>query len=205
MGKKRDVAGEVFSRLTALDNGAVKVLCECSCGVVKLVNRNHLLAGNIKSCGCLRDEKLSSLSKSHGLSDSRLFSIYHNMKSRCRNQNVSCYPLYGGRGITICNEWETFEGFIETLPAGYSDGLELDRIDPDGDYTIDNTRWVSRSVQCFNKITINKGVTFCERDNLWRAKINCDGKSYQKYFKCKQDAVEWRKAKELELFGFNIK
>lgn len=205
MGVKQDVTDRVFARLTALDNGAPKVSCVCSCGKIKAVNRNHLLSGNIQSCGCLRDEKLSKLSKSHGMSDSRLFSIYHNMKSRCNNPNVDCYQLYGGKGVSICEEWTTFEGFLKTLPAGYSDELELDRIDPDGDYTINNTRWANRSIQCYNKTTEFKGVTYCERDDLWRAKICCNGKSYQKYFKCKKDAELWRKTKELELFGFNVK
>lgn len=134
------------------------------------------------------------------MSNSRLYSIWSNMKSRCYNPNVDCFKHYGGKGVTVCEDWLTFEGFINNLPDGYGENLELDRIDGSLGYSKSNCRWATRSVQCFNKQTNYNGVTFCERDGLWRAKITKDGKSYQKYFKSKEDATIWRQAKESELF-----
>lgn len=201
MGARINAVGLVRGRLTCLHEEGNKVFCECECGNKKLVNRNHFLTGNTLSCGCLRDEKLKSASESHKMSKTRLYSIWTNMKSRCYNPNVECYKHYGGKGITICEEWMTFEGFVANLPEGYSDLLEIDRIDVNGNYTKSNCRWADRSTQCFNRNTKNRGVTYCSRDNLWRAKVVRYGKTYQKYFKEKEDAVSWREDRVKELYG----
>lgn len=145
------------------------------------------------------------MSTTHGLSNSRLYSIWQNMKTRCTNPNVDCYQHYGGKGVSICTEWLTFEGFLESLPEGYADNLELDRKDSSGNYGPSNCRWVDRSVQCFNRDTDFGGVTYCERDELWRGKITKDGKSYQKYFKLESEATAWREQKEIELYGDYLK
>lgn len=66
------------------------------------------------------------------------------MKQRCGNPNVASYHRYGGRGITYCPEWETFEPFHEwAIGAGYADDLELDRVDNDGNYTPENCQFIS--------------------------------------------------------------
>ena len=173
-------------------------LCQCSCGNQKRVLKHHFLSGGIRSCGCLRKEKLIKMSTTHGKSKSRLNSIWSNMKSRCSNPNVDCYHHYGGRGIKVCGEWLTFEGFINNLPEGYQEDLELDRRDVDGDYHPDNCRWVTRSVNCSNKRDkpdgTPNGVSYNTRDDLWKASITFNGKRKNKYFKDKQDAVNQRLA-----------
>jgi hypothetical protein len=201
MPKKIDAIGRVCGKLTALDNGSPKVLCICECGITKQVNRTHFLYGTIKSCGCL----LKEINKSRAYTEdiSRLSSIYQNMKSRCNNPNVDCYKHYGGRGINIASEWDTFEKFMDSIPDGYSPSLELDRIDVNKDYCKQNCRWTTRSVNCYNRRTEQGGVTFCTRDSLWRAKITKDGESYQKYFKQEADALAWRLEMELRLFNEN--
>ena len=89
----------------------------------------------------------------HRLKNTRLFSIWSNIKSRCLNKNSTNYHRYGGRSIKICNEWiHDFKSFYEwSINHGYSDNLTIDRIDNNGNYTPDNCRWVDSKVQSTNK------------------------------------------------------
>lgn len=84
-------------------------------------------------------------------------SFYHswqNMKARCNNPNHPRYYRYGGRGITVCKEWITIEGFSDwALVSGWQDGLSIDRIDNDGDYCPENCRWISISANSRKKST----------------------------------------------------
>ena len=200
MSAKKNAIGFISGRLLGLDNNSPKVLCLCSCGNTKLVNRKHLLSGKVKSCGCILKEINSSKAYSE---DMTRLSIYQNMKSRCYNENVECYKHYGARGIKIEPEWDTFTKFLDNLPEGYSSDLELDRIDVDGNYCKANCRWTTRSVNCYNRRSDFGGVTYCKRDDLWRAKITKDLQSYQKYFKLKAEAEAWRLRMEIELFSEN--
>ena len=98
----------------------------------------------------------------HGYYGTRLYRIYHNMKSRCLNENTPCYSRYGAIGTSICEEWlKSFLIFREwALLNGYSDELTLDRIDPSGNYCPTNCRWITWSEQAKNKrrsISVNVG------------------------------------------------
>lgn len=87
----------------------------------------------------------------HGQYKSRLYSIWRHMKSRCDNPNEKFYNRYGDRGISVCEEWNSFLPFYEwSMSNGYSDELEIDRVDNDGGYSPDNCRWTTRKVQCNN-------------------------------------------------------
>jgi hypothetical protein len=72
------------------------------------------------------------------------------MLSRCRNSNTPCWNNYGGRGIKVCRDWESFENFYRDMIGSWSKGLTLDRIDNDGNYTLENCRWTTRSGQINN-------------------------------------------------------
>ena len=140
------------------------------------------------------------------------------MKKRCCNKNTRQYHDYGGRGVTYDPKWETFEGFWEDMNVGYPDLLSLDRINPDGNYCIENCRWVTRDIQARNKRTYSNNETGFANIFLYTnkgvpgicCKITKDGESFKKRLSLVKysfdEAVEilivWRNSKRKEL-GFS--
>ena len=117
--------------------------CFCDCGNEKIVSGVCLRSGHTKSCGCKRQNYYQSgKQKTHGLSNTKLYRVWASMKFRCCDKNNKDY---GGRGITICAEWMNFETFYAwSMENGYKEGLEIDRIDVNGNYEPDNCRWITR-------------------------------------------------------------
>jgi hypothetical protein len=88
----------------------------------------------------------------HGQSRTRLHSVWTNMRERCSNPNSEKYPRYGGRGITVCDEWNNFRAFAAWAHAnGYAEGLAIDRINNDRGYSPDNCRWVTDLENLMNR------------------------------------------------------
>lgn len=81
------------------------------------------------------------------------YKVWNNFKSRCFNKNTLNYHRYGGRGITVCNKWLTFEGFLEDMGKRPSSLYSLDRINNDSNYCKENCRWVLKSEQVRNRST----------------------------------------------------
>lgn len=159
MAAQLDIAGMRFGRLVAVKRNGydiqpsrnhIKWDCVCDCGAIVNVRLNNLRGGNIKSCGCLKKE--SSPNKTHGMRKSPEYETWAHIKSRCLNPNSLDYPLYGGRGILICQEWvDSFEAFyadMGTRPGGKS---SIDRIDVNGNYEKINCRWANNYTQSRNK------------------------------------------------------
>lgn len=158
----KDLTGNVFDRLTVLNrvedhyypNGRhdVQYRCLCECGKEVNVLGIHLRSGHTKSCGCFRKETTGNNKRTHGMTNTRLHGIWKNMKNRCTNKNSDDYYLYGGRGISICDEWlNNFENFKDwSISNGYSDNLTIDRQDVNGNYEPSNCRWISQKSQCNN-------------------------------------------------------
>lgn len=152
-------AGQRFGRLTVLsldysrEHGHLKVPVVCDCGTKKTVGVAELSGGVTKSCGCLVIEQVTSLSYKHGGEGSVLYAVWHGMKVRCSNKNRENYKIYGGRGISVCKEWiDSFSSFREWAEAhGYEKGLQIDRIDVNGNYEPANCRWVTPKVNGNNR------------------------------------------------------
>ena len=158
-----DLTGQYFGRLKVLcyyntaddKDRKAKWLCECACGRFKVISGKSLRDGDTKSCGCIKEEQ------KHPLCNTRLHSIWKNMKTRCYLPSKPCFKRYGARGIVVCNDWKnSFSSFAEwAIGSGYRDSLTLDRIDNNGDYTPKNCRWVTRQRQS-NNMASNHLVTF---------------------------------------------
>ena len=128
--------------------------CRCECGNEISVCQDHLVSGDTKSCGCL---KHISPNRTHGdsVSDAeyhRLFNIWRHILKRCECETSEAYYNYGGRGITVCEEWHDYMTFKAwALANGYSHDLSIDRINVNGNYEPGNCRWADRIVQANNK------------------------------------------------------
>lgn len=193
--KVKDLTGQRFGQLTVIGIDSARQakqtywLCECDCGTIKSVRADGLKSGSVKSCGCLkRKQDRINLTKNHKhkMSGTRIYSIWQGMKGRCLNKNNPRWARYGGRGITVCDEWATdFQSFYQwAMNNGYSDGLTLDRIDNNGNYCPENCRWATQQEQARNRRT-NIDITIGNSTRTlteWCEIFNLDyGKMYARY------------------------
>lgn len=184
-----ELTGQKFDRLLVVrrvgtsKDGQKTYLCQCDCGRKKIVKSGNLRSGKTKSCGCYNSDRIKEQNKlnfKHGGSGSRLYGIWIDMRARCSYKKSINWHLYGGRGIIVCDAWQNdFSVFRDwAFNNGYKDGLQLDRIDNDGNYEPDNCKWSSRSEQGNNRRTCNyitiNGVTktiseWCDESGVKRS------------------------------------
>ena len=159
--RTKSIVGKKINKLTVLDEYLVHrnnrnytyCTCKCECGNVVTIIKTNVSRGVTKSCGCLVKEKTQLINKTHGMTKTRLYTIWKSMKARCNNPKCKEYKWYGARGIKVCTEWESnFIAFYEwTKENGYNETLSLDRIDVNGNYEPSNCRWVTMKVQERNR------------------------------------------------------
>lgn len=168
MGKVKDISGMVFNEWTVIKetgrnrSGGAMFLCRCSCGKEKIVDGRSIRSGASKNCGHNRLEKALKMAvkavTKHGGKRERLYGVWSGMRDRCNNENSRFYHRYGGRGIKVCDEWDSSyenfrnwamnNGYDPTLPKG---SCTIERVDNDREYSPDNCVWTSSKKQCNNR------------------------------------------------------
>lgn len=173
MSKTDNMIGRRFGRLTVLERtedylspGGTKMrrfLCCCDCGGTIIATGCNIRNGNTLSCGCLRREISAKHAKQYFHTNTssfaddprhrRLYLIWYDMVRRCNNACRQNFKDYGGRGISVCEEWlGDYDSFAKwAIHNGYAEELTLDRIDCNGDYRPDNCRWATLNLQANNK------------------------------------------------------
>lgn len=191
MGRFLDLTGQRFHYLTVIrrcDKPSKRIhwVCECDCGRVKSVDGSRLKNGNTKSCGCYN---MSSESKTikHGLRSNPLYHCYTNMIDRCYRKTHKSFLHYGGRGISVCDEWmkndyvgmRSFVSWAEN--NGYADGLQLDREENNGNYEPSNCRFVTPSSNIINQRLRKdnssgyKGISWHKNQKKWQSMVTIKG------------------------------
>ena len=147
IGKIKDLTGKRYERLKVFGFKERKIRpsgcyayywnCVCDCGKEVVIDGNYLKIRKYYKLWMLLERKTT-----HGMTNTRLYNIWHTMKSRCLNKNDNNYKNYGGRRIKLCEEWTSFDAFFEwSLNNGYNDKLNIDRFNVNGNYCPENCRW----------------------------------------------------------------
>ena len=197
MANVKDMTGKRFGRLVVLEKVAPQIgptgrkrtayRCKCDCGNVVVVLRENVVSGRTGSCGCYKHERGVEVNTRHGETRTRLHNLWLSMKARCQNPNNKSYHNYGGRGVTVCDEWSnSYESFRDwALANGYADNLSIDRLNNDMGYSPDNCRWVTFHQQQNNRRN-NRVIEFTGKSMTlaeWAREIGVSHKTLHQRFR----------------------
>ena len=158
-----DLVGDRYGRLTVVSRApnsgshGRRWNCACECGGATVASVGNLRSGAVESCGCAQREAAArscrARSVTHGMTRTRLYTIWRAMKARCERSTNVGFSAYGGRGISVCAEWSSsFEAFKAWAESnGYYDDLSIDRVDVNGNYEPANCRWATPKQQSNNR------------------------------------------------------
>ena len=157
--RHKSLIGQRFGRLVVIAEDPIrgasrsmKWICRCDCGTVKSIGAQALRNGATVSCGCYNRE-INSNRVIHGHEKngrkSPTYTSWEKMLSRCYREKDPGYSNYGGRGISVCEEWHTFANFLKDM-GERPKGTSIDRINPDGNYEPGNCRWITQKEQTNN-------------------------------------------------------
>lgn len=160
--------GEKYGRWLVLDVERVgnyyRGICQCDCGNTGSIRQDTLLNGQSSSCGCYSKEVVRKISsKRGGITKHPLYQRWYDLNRRCYDNTRKDFHHYGGRGITVCDNWNKYNpngfiNFLEDMEESYIDGLEIDRINNDGNYCKENCKWSTRSEQVINSRNIISNI-----------------------------------------------
>lgn len=197
-----NLKGKKFGRLTAIElvkkNGKAYWKCKCDCGGESISRSDELKNGDAKSCGCLQKEAVSKSSTKHGMSNTKTYNIWKGITQRCVNKNSTGYKNYGGRGISISDDWRKFDCFYKDMGEVPKGRYEIDRIDNDKGYCKENCRWILKEYNNYNSrgrknsTSIYKGVSLDKQRNKWVSRIVYKGEKV--FFKRFDSEIEAAKA-----------
>lgn len=197
-----DLTGQRFGSLVVIAaegqriRGGLAWLCRCDCGIEKILAANALRTGHTQSCGCGMHTGKHSQSSPQGKPTPE-YMAWGAMKQRCLNPNVPAYPDYGGRGITVCQEWiDSFEAFYAHVGPRPGPEYSLDRRDNEGNYEPGNVRWTTWDIQVRNRRPYGAPrYAECHPDRPYRAKGLCQA--------CYQ--ASWRETHRSALGGESVR
>jgi hypothetical protein len=180
-------------------------MVQCNCGTKKAVDIYPLKSGATKSCGCLAKELRVKRQTKHSATATPEYRVWADMKNRCLNSSLKNYVNYGGRGISVCDEWEnSFVKFIEDMGKRPSKKHTLDRVDNNGNYNKVNCRWATKTQQSRNQrlkksnTSGSRGVSWYKANSKWRVRIGVNGKEVSVgSFNDKGSAIKARLSAEL--------
>lgn len=193
-----DLTGLRFGKLVVLkENGknlkrnVVLWECVCDCGNICTVAGIDMKRKLTTSCGCMSSRKIAGeRNKTHGMAGTPLYGVWRSMRDRCKNPNNKSYKDYGGRGISVCEKWLTFEGFYEDMGNSYAKGLTIERVDSSKGYNNDNCTWIPKSQQTLNR-----------RNNCY---FTYNGETLPLQTLCKKNNVTYSMVKKRITLGWSI-
>jgi hypothetical protein len=168
-------------------------LFECQYCNKEFEAQSNNIKHGLKSCGCLKG------GNTHGLSHNQFYKTWKNMMGRCYNLKNKRYQSYGGRGISVCTDWQDLANFVSWAESTYIEGMTMDRINNDGNYEPTNIRWADKTTQAVNqRIQKNNtsgfvGINWYKITSKWVSKIKVNKVDINLgYFNSKEEAVQAR-------------